>query len=417
MIYSFFESKCASSKSYLYGRSLRNAPRATKIHFFLRYKHHDPLWRTGSFSPVLQILGPSPLRPTLCALAELFPPQLPSSRSILGACLCDRGWHRAHRKCPKPDSQRSASAPSGPTRFSASRHFTLLPLALRPKELTKPPIRSRQTEDQTFPTSEYSLQRHGRRRYHNPDHLRLSRRSGCGLHSQAASWSALLCADHFQRRAKWSESGNGVESRGRSCLPRGLGLPAIHPEKVAFLDCIQPHPRTTGWSFLQQSNHRAPRPRAAGLCGCSQDDPTVEKKDGGRSIRAVRPRLGDSRVHLHTLSLERTTSIRSGTKTRGFGDRSNPAAFVHLQALHLPQGAGDQPGAYGSGSLALLLRPGASGAFAARALVATRRVGEAGKQKLSPPPGALPAAGVVPKDSIGCFESPAPDLNQFAKNF
>src|SRR6266508_3290789 len=104
MIYSFFESKCASSKSYLYGRSFRNAPRATKIHFFLRYKHHDPLWRTGSFSPVLQILGPSPLRPTLCALAKLFPPQLPSSRSILGACLCDRGWHRAHRKCPKPDS-------------------------------------------------------------------------------------------------------------------------------------------------------------------------------------------------------------------------------------------------------------------------------------------------------------------------
>src|ERR687892_1168496 len=78
MIRSFSESKWASSKSYLYGKSLRNAPRATKIHFFIRYNHHDPLWWTGSLSPVLQIAGPSSLRPALCALAQLFPPQLPS---------------------------------------------------------------------------------------------------------------------------------------------------------------------------------------------------------------------------------------------------------------------------------------------------------------------------------------------------
>ena len=160
MIHCFFESKWASSKSYLYGRSLRNASRAAKIHFFLRYNHHDALWWTGSLSPVLQIVGSSPLRPALCALAQLCPPKLPSSRSIFGSCLCHRGRHWTHREYPKPDSQRSASAPSGSTRLSSSRHFTDLPLALRHKELTKPTIRSRQTEGGIFPTSESSLQRY-----------------------------------------------------------------------------------------------------------------------------------------------------------------------------------------------------------------------------------------------------------------
>ena len=280
-----------SSKSYLYGKTLRNAPRAAKIHFFLRYNHHDPLWWTGSLSPVLQIVGPSPLPPALCALAQLFPPQLPSSRSIFGSCLCHRGRHWTHREYPKSYSQRSASAPSWSTRLSSSRHFTDLPLALRQKELTKPTIRSRQTEGEIFPRSESSLQRYCRCRYDNAYNLWLSRRGSRGLHSQAASWSALLCAHHLQRRTKRSESGNGSESRQRSCIQRGLGLFAIHPEQTAFLHCIQPHARATGWSFLQQGDHRTPRPRTTGLCGCSQDDPTVEKKDGGCSIRTVRPRL------------------------------------------------------------------------------------------------------------------------------
>src|SRR5919106_3094661 len=472
MIRSFSESKWASSKSYLYGKSLRNAPRATKIHFFIRYNHHDPLWWTGSLSPVLQIAGPSSLRPALCALAQLFPPQLPSSRSILGSCLCHRGRHWTHREYPKSYSQRSASAPSWPTRIPPSRHFTDLPLALRHKELAKPTSRSRQTEGGTFSTSESSLQRYCRCRYHNAYNLWLSRRGSRGLYSQAASWSALLCAHHLQRRTKWSESGNGAESRQRSCIQRSLGLFAIHPEETSFLHCIQPHACPTGWSFLQQRDHRTPRPRTAGLCGCSQDDPTVEKKDGGGSIRTVRRRLGGSRVCLHTLSLERRTPVRCSTKTRGFGDRRDPTAFVHLQALHLPPGAGDQSGADRSGSLALLLRPSVSGAFAARvqrflrygqnsnpqflgqcglhgdpsvglrfgsglpvsllaqasaaleyrhlaprALVAACGMGQAGKQKLSQTPGTLPAAGVVPKNSVGCFESPALDLNPFAMNF
>jgi hypothetical protein len=277
-----------------------------------------------------------------------------------------------------------------------------------------------------------------------------------------------------------------ISSEGRSGLSLGMDLRAgnVHASKEAwgFLqsilnklpssNCIQPHARATGWSFLQQGDHRTPRPRTTGLCGCSQDDPTVEKKDGGCSIRTVRPRLGGSRVHLHTLSLERRTPVRCGTKTRGFGDRRNPAAFVHLQALHLPQGAGDQPGADRSSILALLLRPGVSGAFAARvqrflrhgqnpypqflgqrglhgdpsvglrfgsglpgsllaqasaaleylhlaprALVVARGVGQTRKQKLPQAPGALSAAGAVPKDSVGYFESPALDLNPFATNF
>src|SRR6266478_4544538 len=320
MIHCFFESKWASSKSYLYGKTLRNAPRAAKIHFFLRYNHHDPLWWTGSLSPVLQVVGPSPLPPALCALAQLFPPQLPSSRSIFGSCLCHRGGYWTHREYPKSYLQRS-SAPSWSTRLSSSRHFTDLPLALRQKELTKPTIRSRQTEGEIFPRSESSLQRYCRCRYDNAYNLWLSRRGSRGLHSQAASWSALLCAHHLQRRTKRSESGNGSESRQHSCIQRGLGLFAIHPEQTAFLHCIQPHARATGWSFLQQGDHRTPRPRTTGLCGCSQDDPTVEKKDGGCSIRTVRPRLGGSRVHLHTLSLERRTPVRCGTKTSGFGDR------------------------------------------------------------------------------------------------
>ena len=101
MIHCFSESKWASSKSYLYGKSLRNAPRAAKIHFFLRYNHHDPLWWIGSLSPVLQIVRSSPLPPALCALAQLFPPQLPSSRSIFGSCLCHRGRHWTHREYPQ----------------------------------------------------------------------------------------------------------------------------------------------------------------------------------------------------------------------------------------------------------------------------------------------------------------------------
>src|SRR4029077_5967007 len=125
--------------------------RAAKIHFFLRYNHHDPLWWTGSLSPVLQIVGPSPLRPALCAMAQLLPPQLPSSRSIFGSCLCHRGRHWTHREFPKLNSQRSACASSWPTRFPPSGHFTNLPLALRHKELTEPTIRSRQTEGGIVP--------------------------------------------------------------------------------------------------------------------------------------------------------------------------------------------------------------------------------------------------------------------------
>src|SRR5918996_1070273 len=359
----FYDSKTGFSQSYLLGRIVRNAQRSQKIPFFIRENRLNTLRWTEPFSVILQISSSAPFPAALRPLAQLFPPQLPSSRSVLGSCLCHRGRHWAHREHPKPDSQRSASAPSWPTRFSASRHFADFPLALRPKDHTKTTIRSRQTAGGTFPTSESSLQRHRRRRYHNSDHLRLSRRGSRGLHSQATSWSALLCAHHFQRSTKWSEFGNGAESRQCSCIQRGLGLFAIHPEETAVLDCIQPHACPTGWSFLQQGDHRTPRPRTAGLCGCSQDDPTVEKKDGGCSIRTVCPRLGGSRVHLHTLSLERRTPVRCGTKTRGFGNRRNPTAFVHLQTLHLPQGAGDQPGAERSGSLALLLRPSVSGAF------------------------------------------------------
>src|SRR5438093_319662 len=111
------------------------------------------------------------------------------------------------------------------------------------RSFTKPTIRPRQTEGEIFPRSESSLQRYCRCRYHNAYNLWLSRRGSRGLHSQAASWSALLCVHHLQQRTKRSESGNGSESRQRSCIQRGLGLFAIHPEQTAFLHCIQPHAR------------------------------------------------------------------------------------------------------------------------------------------------------------------------------
>ena len=170
MIHCFFESKWASSKSYLYGKTLRNAPRAAKIHFFLRYNHHDPLWWTGSLSPVLQIVGPSPLPPALCALAQLFPPQLPSSRSILAMSLPSWPALDASR-IPKVLLTTVCFRPFLVYRLSSSLHFTDLPLALRQKELTKPTIRSRQTEGEIFPRSESSLQRYCRCRYDNAYNL------------------------------------------------------------------------------------------------------------------------------------------------------------------------------------------------------------------------------------------------------
>ena len=164
-----------------------------------------------------------------------------------------------------------------------------------------------------------------------------------------------------------------ISSEGRSGLSLGMDLRAgnVHaskeawaflqsnPEQTAFLHCIQPHARATGWSFLQQGDHRTPRPRTTGLCGCSQDDPTVEKKDGGRSIRTVRPRLGGSRVHLYTLSLERRTPVRRGTKTCGFGDRriSNSGLFTFKRYTY-HQALVTNLELTARGSLALLLQPG-----------------------------------------------------------
>ena len=267
-----------------------------------------------------------------------------------------------------------------------------------------------------------------------------------------------------------------ISSEGRSGLSLGMDLRAgnVHASKEA-------------WAFLQPILKKLPSTIAPSRTGVRLDgafynkeiiEPLdrqrlgyvvvarmirpLRKKDSGGSIRAVRPSLGGSRVHLHPLSLECRTPVRCSTTTRGVGDRRNLTASVHLQALHVPPRAGDQHGADRCGSLALLRRPGVSGALAARvqrflryvenpypqflgqcglhgdpsvglrfgfglpvsllaqasaaleylhlaprALVVARTVGQTSKQNLPQAPGALSAAGTVPKDSVGCFESPA----------
>src|SRR5882672_7896813 len=60
MIDPFSEGKWAPSKSYLYGRSLRNAQRTQKVSFFSRENWSDTLWSAEHFSVILQISSAPP---------------------------------------------------------------------------------------------------------------------------------------------------------------------------------------------------------------------------------------------------------------------------------------------------------------------------------------------------------------------
>ena len=60
MIDPFSESKWAPSKSYLYGRSLRNAQRTQKVSFFIRENWSNTLRSAEHFSVILQISSAPP---------------------------------------------------------------------------------------------------------------------------------------------------------------------------------------------------------------------------------------------------------------------------------------------------------------------------------------------------------------------
>jgi hypothetical protein len=115
-------------------------------------------------------------------------------------------------------------------RLSSSRHFTDLPLALRQKELTKPTIRSRQTEDGTFPASESSLQRYCRCRYHN-----------------AYNQEGVAVGYIPKRRHGQPSYAPIISSEGRRGLSLGMDLRAgnVHASKEA-------------WAFLQSILNKLP---------------------------------------------------------------------------------------------------------------------------------------------------------------
>src|ERR687891_1144703 len=307
------------------------------------------------------------------------------------------------------------------------------------------------------------------RRYHSADHLRFSRRHGGGLHSQETPWPSFLRADYLQRRAPRFELGHGTESRQYPRLLGSLGFSESGLGQTPFLGGVHAHAGTTRWSFLRQKHCRVPRRKAAGLRRCRPHVPTVENPHGRSSIPGVRSRMGSRSVLLHSPQVEARASVCGRAPAHNFGNRTDPAAALHFQAVHLPSSARHQSGADSTNRLAFLLRPRISGAFAAgiqgllchgqdpnpqllgqcdlhgdaavglrlgvgfpvpllarrsstlehlhpapRALVAARRMGQTGQSQPFDAPSEVSSSGVVPQDSARSLESQALDLSQFA---
>jgi len=274
-----------------------------------------------------------------------------------------------------------------------------------------------------------------------------------------------------------------LSSEGRSGLSLGMELRAGNM-----------HASSGAWDFLEQILEKLPSSIASTrtrvrLDGAFYDKKIVESLDPrhlGYAIVArmsrplrnkmvqaryhpVRPRLGGSRVYLHSLSLESRAPIRGRAKACGSGARRDPETAFHLQGLHLPPSFGHQLGADPGGGLALLLRPSFSGTVAPRvqgllcngqdshaqllgqrylhgdalvglrlgvgfpvslpakdssalehlhsaprALVAACRMGQTGQSQPLDAPGEVSSSGTVPQNSAGRLENQTADLNRFA---
>ena len=362
----FYDRKAVFSQSYLLGRIVRSAQRSKKIPFLIRESRLNSFRWTEPVSVILQISRPTSLPAALRSLARLPSPKLSSRRSFSSSPVFDGGWDWSHRERSVIDSQRSNTAASRPARVSSPRHFEELSLALWPQRIRQFGSRSRPTASRLLPSLRTSAQCHCGCRYHSPVDLRSSRRSRRRLCPQKAPRPTFLCADHLQRRPMWPDSRNGTQSRQRPSHHRSFKLLKPNVGQTPLLDCGHPHPTSIGRSLLRQKDHRSYRPATNRLCRFRQDDPAPQKQDDCRSLSAVCPGLGSSRVLLYAFSLAKTASLCGRAPNCGVGTRIYSATAFYLQAVHLSPSAGHQFGADPGGGLAFLLRPGIPGAFAAR---------------------------------------------------
>ena len=255
-------------------------------------------------------------------LARLPSPKLSSRRSFSSSPVFDGGWNWSHRERSVIDSQRSNTAASRPARVSSPRHFEELSLALWPQRIRQFGSRSRPTASRLLPSLRTSAQCHCGCRYHSPVDLRSSRRSRRRLCPQKAPRPTFLCADHLQRRPMWPDSRNGTQSRQRPSHHRSFKLLKPNVGQTPLLDCGHPHPTSIGRSLLRQKDHRSYRPATNRLCRFRQDDPAPQKQDDCRSLSAVCPGLGSSRVLLYAFSLAKTASLCGRAPSCGVGTRS-----------------------------------------------------------------------------------------------
>src|SRR5882724_8593268 len=337
MIGPFYDYKTGFSQTYFLSRVVKDAKRSPKISFFIRKNGLDALrWTNPIAAVILQISRITSLLAALRALARLPLPRLSSRGSFPGSPFCHCGWHGPNREHSVLDPQRLDPTHPGPHRLPSSRHVEDFSVALQSQATPKSATGPRPTPSRTLPALGPSLQRHCRCRYHHTDHLRFSRRHSAGLHPQKTPWPAFLCPDPLQRGAQRFESGNGAQSRQHARLLWGLGFSGADFGEAALLDRFHSHPRSARWRLLRQKDRRIPRSKAPRLRHRCQNVPTVEEQDGPSSIPSVRPRLGGSRVYLHSLSLESRAPIRGRAKACGSGARRDPETAFHLQGLHLP---------------------------------------------------------------------------------
>src|SRR6516225_2658190 len=353
----FLEYNWGVSQSYLLGRVVKCAQRSQKIHFRLRKKRPDSLWRPQPLSHVLQEFANSPFPADFRSLARLRSSGLPSRRLVSGPCLFHRGGSGARRKHPMPDSQRTHSPSAGAQRISPSGYAAHLLAAFWPPALARPARGPRQTSHGTFSPLGPPLQRHRGCRYDGVDDLRVAGGRSAGLHSQATPRAAVLRTPGVQRRSPWPQPGDGVEGRECSFVRRGGGVPQPHLAQGTPVDRCRAHAGAIGRSFLRSQDYRAPGKSRARPCGGGADVRTSEAKDDGCLLSRIRPRLGGRRVYLHSLPLEKRASFRGRASTEGGGDGRDSKALVHRQEAHLPPGAGHQLGADSCRGLAFLLRP------------------------------------------------------------
>lgn len=355
----FFDDKMLYPQPYKFVMLVEYAQRSPKVSFSLRENRVDSLGRIESFYPVLQIFRSTLLSSTSRSMAALFPSEILSGRSSPGSYLCHRSWHRPNREYPIPSLQRIDSPPSRSARIPSPRYPKNIPMAIQQNTSDISANSSRQIQKRAGPTVKFAVQRRYRCRYNQPDYVWPSRRRGCRLSAQKASWQILLCADYFQRGQNGLKFGHGTALRQRQSLHRGMAVFGANPQQTPFDHSGQSHTTQTGRRFLRQGYYTTPGREKLGICHCCQNDNTSQRTDGLCSLSRIRPRMGSRRVYIYSFSLEQRTSFRGYPQTTGHRTRGHSETSFYFQALHLSQSIGRrQPCTHSRICLSFLLRQG-----------------------------------------------------------